>query len=141
MLFILSLFINFTSISGNQHLLMSMRFYHLGEKTQSLVLCGSVTTWKMTQCATKNTEYLMEIQTFLFSFSCVSLSFISLLLHCFYAIQFLNMFLAATFSLTGTDVVLGLQWHCSGVTATVCVSTFSGCGESESSSLYGFFSL
>lgn len=49
----------------------------------------------------------MEIQAFLFFFSCASLSSVSLVLHCFYAILFLSMFLAAAVSLPGTDVVLG----------------------------------
>lgn len=43
------------------------------------------------------------------------------------------MFLAVIYVLTGTDVVLGLCWHCSGVTATVCMNTFGGCGESKCS--------
>lgn len=86
------------------------------------------TIWKMTQCATKNNDYQMEIQTFLFFlFMCFSflllLSFISLLLRCFYAVWFLNMFLAASRSLPGTDVVLGLSRHCSGEAAAVCASS------------------
>lgn len=43
------------------------------------------------------------------------------------------MFLAMTCFLTGTNVVLGLCWHCSGVTATVCKNTFGDCGERKSS--------
>ena len=82
---------------------------------------------------TLNIKWKYRLSCFLFHSSLFS--FISLLLHCFYAILFLNMFLAAAGSLTGTDVVLGVSGHCSGATARACVSTFSGCGESDFSSL------
>lgn len=81
---------------------------------------------KIAEQATKNTEYQMEIETFVFCFSRVFLFlyfFFTPVPPCYFI---LNMFLAAACFLTGTDVVLGLQWHCSGVTETVCVSAFSG---------------
>lgn len=63
---------------------------------------------KITEQATKNTEYQMEIETFLFCFSHVFLSlyfFFTRVPSCYFI---LNMFLAAGCFLTGTDVVLGL---------------------------------
>lgn len=50
----------------------------------------SPTAWNMTQCATKNTEYQMEIQPFLFSFSRVFLFFyfsFTPLLSCYFVFE------------------------------------------------------
>lgn len=67
-----------------------MCFYHLGVKSPGLD-SELRTVWerKITQCATKNSEYQMEIQTFLFSFSCLSfllflLYSIAFMLFCFW---------------------------------------------------------
>lgn len=63
---------------------------------------------KITEQATKKTEYQMEIETFLFCFVHVFLFlyfFFTRVPSCYFI---LNMFLAAACFLTGTDVVLGL---------------------------------
>lgn len=110
-IFIFSIFINFSGFSGN---LMPFKVYFISSKKEKKKnpglraqdCAGAWLLGKMTVChkqhrlSNGNTDFLV------FLFTC--LSFICLLHHCFHAILFLNMFLAATCLLTGTDVVLGL---------------------------------
>lgn len=77
---------------------MLVQFYHLlpekMSRTQNSGLCVGLTKWKMALCATENTEYQWKYRLSCFSLFTALVSSISLLLHCFSTISFLDVFLA-----------------------------------------------